>query len=306
MKKVGMRTIKTGIGVFLCALIGPYLVQTPQSSAVACLLSMQDTVSGSLKTGLSRIQGTILGGIIGFIILLFFPGNALWCGIGVMFIIYFCDILKLNKAISIACVTFLSIQLGFADSTPALVYSFHRVLDTCVGVIIALGINFGLARPDYLNALYESFNNIYNNIDTFLKYKALGEKDKFKAEKLVESMNEMESLYIKLIGEIGYHKGHIDIKRIEHIVNICREANFHIQSIELLEKKLYLNNESFEKLISIYNEKEIIYELSESKSPVFNYHLIKVMEHSKTLGKEISSHSKINKNKFLNRLDKND
>ena len=301
MKKIGMRTIKTGIGVFLCALIGPLIVEKPNSSAVACLISMQDTVSGSLETGLSRIQGIIFGGIIGFLVLLMFPGNPVLCGLGVIFTIYACNLLKLKQSISIACITFLSIQMGFSDSSPAIIYSFNRILDTCVGVIIAIVINFSLARPNYLNVLYSKLETLEEIINNFLNYKILNEETNFNLEDLVEDMNEIESLYTKLIGELGYHKEDINIDNIERVVRLCREINFHIQSIELLKKKLYLNQKSYDKLIKIYNEEDIAFELDDERSPVFNYHLIKVVEGAKILSKENMTHKKEYKEKkFFN------
>lgn len=286
MKKIGMRTIKTGVGVTLCTLLSPFFVQNSTISAVACLISMQDTVSGSLSTGFNRIQGTIFGGIIGFLFLLMFPGNPFFCGIGVIFIIYACNLLKINKSISISCITFIIIQMGFLDSSPAIVYSFHRILDTCVGVIIAIIINFSLARPNYLKSLYSSFEKIENSIDNYLKYKVLGEKTNFKLEELTESINELELSYTKLIGEIGYNKENVNSDNIDYIMKLCREANFHIQSIELLNKKLYLNQKSYDKLKKLYNEDDFIIELDDSQSPVFNYHLVKVIEHSKKIKKE--------------------
>lgn len=300
MMKIGMRTIKTGVGVALCALLGPFLVQNPTSSAVACLISMQDTVSGSLSTGLSRIQGNILGGIIGFLVLSIFPGNPFVCGLGVIFIIHLCNLLKLNKSISISCITFLTIQMGFTDSSPAIVYSFNRILDACVGVIIAIIVNFTLARPNYLKTLYLSFEKIEESIDNYLKYKVLNEEVDFKLEEFVENMNELELLYTKLIGELGYHKENINIDNVDYIMKLCREANFHIQSIELLQKKLYLNQKSYNKLAKLYNEEDIIFELDEKQSPVFNYHLVKIIEHSKKIRKENSSHKEeSNKKKFF-------
>lgn len=305
--KIGMRTIKTGIGVSLCALIGPSLVQNPSSSAVACLLSMQDTVSGSLETGLGRIQGTIFGGIIGYIILSLFPGNPLLCGLGVIFTIYACNLLKLNQGVSIACITFLSIQMGFSDSSPAILYSFNRMLDTCVGVIIAIIINFALARPNYLTLLYLSFEKIEKDINNFLKYKITNEENNFSLEELAEDISQMESSYTKLICEIGYHKENINLDKVKQIISLCRETNFHIQSIELLKNKLYLNQDNYNTLRKIYNTEDIIFELDENQSPVFNYHLVKIIENFKDISKEnISYQNKYkHKNKFLNINNKN-
>lgn len=296
MKKIGMRTVKTGISVTICAILSPFIVQNPSSSAVACLLSMQDTVSGSLSIGLNRIIGTIFGGIIGFIILSIFPGSPIFCGLGVILTIHACNVLNLNKSISIACITFITIQMGYPESLlDAFYYSFNKVLDTCVGVVISIVVNFSLARPNYLKSLYENFEKIESDINNYLKFKILGEENKFDLEKFMENINTTEELYTKLIEEVGYHKGNININKVNSVMKLCREVNFHIQSIELLNKKLYLSQDTYNNLIQFYNEEDIIFELKENESPVFNYHLMKTIECSKKIRTEINLNIKKNK-----------
>ncbi|EPZ58579.1 hypothetical protein H477_1332 [[Clostridium] sordellii ATCC 9714] len=56
-----------------------------------------------------------------------------------------------------------------------------------------------------------------------------------------------------------------------------------MQSIELLESKLYLNKDNYNALRELYNTEEISFDVEENKSPVFNYHLSKIIEEIKTL-----------------------
>ncbi len=56
-------------------ILGDYLVENMFYSLVACIISVQDTVKGSLKTGINRVEGTILGGIIGFIFAIIKAGD---------------------------------------------------------------------------------------------------------------------------------------------------------------------------------------------------------------------------------------
>ncbi|MEG2539908.1 MAG: aromatic acid exporter family protein, partial [Clostridium sp.] len=80
LEKLGMRTIKSGIAVTCCVIIAKYLVQNPMYCAVACIISVQDTVRGSLKAGFGRVKGTIIGGIIGFLLVLIQPKDPILCG----------------------------------------------------------------------------------------------------------------------------------------------------------------------------------------------------------------------------------
>ena len=69
MKKIGMRNIKTGIAVFLATLAG-YLgiVETPVYTVSVCIFSIKNTMKNSLEDSRSRILGTLLGGVIGYLI----------------------------------------------------------------------------------------------------------------------------------------------------------------------------------------------------------------------------------------------
>ena len=50
-KKIGMRNIKTGIAVIICVLVGNLILDNTFFAVVACVISMQNTVKASLKTG---------------------------------------------------------------------------------------------------------------------------------------------------------------------------------------------------------------------------------------------------------------
>ena len=117
MKHIGMRTIKTGIRIFLAILLSPLVVQTPLYAAIACFMSIQTSVKGSIVKGLSRIKGTILGGIIGYLFTYFLmPNNAFICAIGAVITIYLCTYLNMKDEAAIATVTFLSINLGTIET----------------------------------------------------------------------------------------------------------------------------------------------------------------------------------------------
>jgi uncharacterized membrane protein YgaE (UPF0421/DUF939 family) len=91
-----MRTIKTGIAVSLCCMFGQFIIEKLFFAVAACSLSVQDTVKGSLKEGLGRVRGTMLGGLIGYLMAIVKPEDPILCGIGVMAVIYGCTALK-NK-----------------------------------------------------------------------------------------------------------------------------------------------------------------------------------------------------------------
>ena len=66
---IGLRTLKTGIAVFLCLLIWP---SEPFFACLTAVICLQDTVSNSIKVGFNRGIGTMLGASSGLIFLFIF------------------------------------------------------------------------------------------------------------------------------------------------------------------------------------------------------------------------------------------
>ncbi|MGL5753514.1 MAG: aromatic acid exporter family protein [Paraclostridium sp.] len=277
IEKIGMRTIKTGIAVFICTLLTGYLVQNPMFAGVGCVASVQDTVRSSFKLGFNRVKGTFIGGLVGFLCVLIDPGNPVLAGLGIMVTIYCCTTLKINSGIIVSSVTFLVVHLGIIDSEPAY-YAMSRVFDTSIGVIIGITINYILARPDYYEITDKSLNNAKQVVNECIKSRIIYNKD-FNRKKLINKINKLENIYSKLIDEIKYNKRYeVDINTIKNEINLYKEISHHMKSIELLEQELYINEHNYSKIKKIYNVDNVNWKIDNNKSPVFNYHLSKILD----------------------------
>lgn len=284
MKNLGMRTIKTGLGIYLSILLSPLIVKTPLYAAIACMMSIQTSVKGSVVKGLSRIKGTILGGIIGYLVTYFLmPNSAIICALGAILTIYLCLHLKMKDEVSIATVTFLSINLG-AIGPNLIDHSIQRVIDNSVGVFIGICINYFLARPNHAKDVINTLENISLSIDKFLSSKILKKKKViFDIEKLESLIGMLEKTHTELVVSMDYERIDENInfeekeKSIESLITLCRELYFHVQSIMHLERKLFLSNFNYRNLKELYPDDNISWEIDDIKSPVFNYHLSKIL-----------------------------
>ena len=281
LQKIGMRTVKTGIAVSICTLLAQYLVQNPMFAGVGCVASVQDTVKGSLKLGFNRVKGTMIGGLVGFLCVLIKPGDPILGGIGIMATIYGCTILGINSGIIVSSVTFLSIHLGIITSNPAY-YSIHRVMDTSVGVVIGVIINYILARPDYLELTYKSLDNARKIVRECVKSGIIN-NGVFDRERLRKKISKLETIYSKLIDEMKYTKNQVNIEIIENEISLYKSINHHIKSIQLIDEEIYINNENYLKIKEMYNVDILNWKLDNDKSPVFNYHLSKILEKIETI-----------------------
>lgn len=162
IKKVGMRNIKTAIAVTLCIIFFGIFNQDAFFAGIAAVVCIQSTIQNSFKAGLMRFSGTVIGGIIGFItmeLLIFSPEflDVIWIFSSIIITIYLCVLLKKNEACQIACIVLLSLILNHSDSNKALFYAIERVIDTSIGIGIAVLVN-KFVDIELLKSLYKKIS----------------------------------------------------------------------------------------------------------------------------------------------------
>lgn len=157
--KIGLRTIKSGIAVFLCLLLLP---SEPFFACLTAVICLQDTVYNSIHTGINRGAGTIIGASFGLLFLLCFrtlenyiPNQYLSkliiyiiIAIGIIFMIYICNILKRPGAINITCIAFLGVTTAHAYNDP-LFYATNRIIETILGIVISILVNKLINPPPH-------------------------------------------------------------------------------------------------------------------------------------------------------------
>lgn len=144
----GFRALKSAISVFLCLLVCFILGHTePFFACIAAIICLQHTYDETMKEGYYRLLGTLLGGIIGYMILkvseyipLYTEGvYMIVTPLCVLLAIYVCNIINHTDAVSICCVVVLGILLdNNRGAYDTLIYVVTRVINTSIGVIIAV------------------------------------------------------------------------------------------------------------------------------------------------------------------------
>ncbi len=239
LHKPGMRTIKTGIGVMLCVLIGyTGIVDKAFYAAIACVVCMQTTVKGSLTAGLNRLKGTFIGGLVGFLFVITTPGNPILSCLGVITTIYICNLLNINKSITIACVVYCAIYLGIGTANP-ISYSIYRIIDTSVGVLVGLGVNYFIYRPNYLDRIYNEIKIIEDTSINILKNE-IEEGKNVDISILQNEITKLESLYKNFLDELEYSNDEVDKNEIDKCINICKQIYLHLMVLEGIKEICYL------------------------------------------------------------------
>lgn len=155
--KVGLRTIKSAIAVFICLFLLP---NEPFFACLTAVICLQDTVANSIQMGINRGGGTILGGVLGLVFLYFcrfMKFNItnemvsklliyLLISIGIIVVIYTCNVLKRPGAINISCIVFLGVTTAHAYADP-LFYATNRTFETIMGILISIVVNKYITPP---------------------------------------------------------------------------------------------------------------------------------------------------------------
>ena len=166
LPRIGMRVIKTAVAVMVSyALYLPFGLtyreelggvlgqMGPLYACIACIICTQSTLGQTFQQGISRLIGVIVGGALGTATLLL--GTALenlWvktlvlgavCVAGV----WICLLIKRPTACGMACILPCVILITGLTGATRYYYAAARIIETIVGLLIALGINAAL--PDH-------------------------------------------------------------------------------------------------------------------------------------------------------------
>ena len=144
MRKIGLRNIKTAISVFICITIFSLLNrQDPFFACIATVICMKESVYNSYIIGKYRMIGTIFGGVLGFLLISIFSNNAIVAALGISLIIYLCNSFGKQDSIVISCVVFLAVMTNL-KGVESYIYAMDRIIDTFIGIIIAILVNRAL------------------------------------------------------------------------------------------------------------------------------------------------------------------
>lgn len=240
--KIGLRTIKTGIAVGLTMVIAKALqIEYPFFAIVAALIAVQPTVSDSWRVGLNRILGTLIGAVVGVVLVSLFPANFALLGIGTIILITIMNRLGWNEAINIAGVVLIAIFLDVGVNHIS--YAFHRLVDTFIGISVAVLVNYLIYPPTYDAKVLEGIREISKNmllmnlyiLENVRKDKEFNSNsidERISLAKVEDAIEEAEK-YIKL--QVKEEKikvyGDTKAKELIIIVKIVKENHQHLQHI---------------------------------------------------------------------------
>ena len=279
VKKIGMRTIKTVIAVVLTLEISKYLnINSPILAGIAAIMTMETSVSESFSAGKFRMFGTVLGALIAIILLSVSPANFITTAIGLVVIIYICNLLNWQDAVKMAMIVFLVIIVEYEEGYRVL-YALNRTIDTFIGVIVGTTINYFIRPPKIDIKIHSIVENIYIKVMDYIEELVWGmgeiELNKFKIE-----IDYIQENYETLKEDLKF-KVSIDQNLIyyEDVFELVQNIHSHLRVIKLIDRKIYIDKRNKKLLEEMFQKDipKIEYQEKEEIDIIYNYHLRKVI-----------------------------
>lgn len=152
---MGMRNFKTALAATICALLYFLVDQNPTFACIGAIFGMGSDMENSRLNGGNRFFGTIIGGFVGMALfrlyIIFIPDGSysalllLFLFVGVVVLIIVSQLFHWAGAIQPGGVVLCIILFNTPVDT-YIEYSVNRMIDTGIGVGIALLINWLLPR----------------------------------------------------------------------------------------------------------------------------------------------------------------
>ena len=284
--KIGLRNIKTALAVSICILVSRLLhLEYPFYAVIAIIISMESSVSATFKAGKNRMIGTFIGALIAVLFSILAPNNILLIGLGIIVIIYICNRLKINSAISIGCIVFLAVMVNLKADTTPLYYATNRLLDTFLGILIAAIVNYFIFPPKFLKKISTKSSSIVNEVSLLVKNFARNESN-IQLKKLSSDISDLQKFIKAYKDDSKLRKDEeIEIDIVTRILEDCKYIQTHLAIAIELNDRCTLNKDNEQALIDLGAVIESVEDKSEENStsndnlnPIFNYHISIVLD----------------------------
>ncbi|OOM69673.1 aromatic acid exporter family protein [Clostridium sp. BL-8] len=259
------KSIRVGISAALCMLASNLLkLKFPFFVLLPAVMPISTFFGETLKFGINRIIGTLIGAVIGVMLASIQTENTLLIGLGVIILIYVCNYLKWDSTTSIACLVFVSIMVSAKES--AFEYSAHRLLDTFIGIVITTVVNNYVFNPDMKKLLKKQVKNIQKNLLIIATEKNFTENDTElnNIESEINNLKEKLRAYaeaVKLKHDLIYIKNKLD--------NMVYTLGIAFEQIKMIN---YINSTKNENIIrdTGLNENNLTMFINTHKNIFFN------------------------------------
>lgn len=276
--RIGMRTIKTGLAVSISVMIAELVgLSSPLFVGIGAISTMQASVSESFAMGKNRILGTIMGALVALLMSYLFPSNILFLALGIIIVIHFLNLLGWKKSINLSAIVFLAVFLNHEEAM--IPYATNRVLDTFIGIVVGMLINYFIAAPNNDTVFYKLATPFVNEVKC-LTYDVVIGKKKMDLSVLKDNLSELVKVQDLIEDETKLkvlNKKNITTTR--SLLSILLEMDNDISALTMMNYVATItpaNLSGLEELFKIntfWEERAVL----NQDDIIFNYHLQRIL-----------------------------
>ncbi|WNF38676.1 aromatic acid exporter family protein [Bacillaceae bacterium IKA-2] len=152
---VGRRIIKTGISVFITALVCLYFNLPAQFAVIAAIVTIEPTASDSIKKGLVRLPASAIGAALAVTFVSIWGQSAFSFTGAAVLTIFICQKLKLHDGILVATLTAVAMVPDIYDHF--FLTFLSRLGTTAIGITVSSLVNFFILPPKFTPQIIEKF-----------------------------------------------------------------------------------------------------------------------------------------------------
>ncbi|WP_064094354.1 aromatic acid exporter family protein [Rossellomorea aquimaris] len=156
---VGGRIAKTGLAVFLTALVCELLNWPATFAVITAIVTIEPTAANSIKKAFIRFPASAIGALFAVIIASLFGDHPITYAFVALLTIITCHRLHLGAGILVATLTGIAMIPTIHDHYVATF--FIRLGTTTIGLIISTLVNLLILPPKYSNAITTKIHNLY-------------------------------------------------------------------------------------------------------------------------------------------------
>ncbi len=212
---IGPRVWKTGLAVTITFWITEiFQLEYSFLAVIAAIISVQPTISDSLKKGWERILSTFVGVVISLTMVWIFDSSPLSMGVSVIIGILICKYFDWYESIVLTSLTIVILMSGYHEDN-LVDYAIQRTSLPFLGIGVGIFINLLFSPPKHISILKDSIKDFNEAIETlfmrvingFISCKNYNEEE---VKRLVEKVEEQHSISKEILArqksELGYQK----------------------------------------------------------------------------------------------------
>lgn len=163
----GSRVVKTAVAVFLTAWICEWLNWPPVFAVITAIVTLEPTVSDSIKKGLVRFPASAIGSFYAVLFISLFGNSPITYTLAAVLTIVTCFRLRLHAGLLVATLT--AVAMVEVIHSNFLISFFIRLGTTTTGLVVSTIVNMFVLPPDYTQEIIQNIKKASKRTGRFME-----------------------------------------------------------------------------------------------------------------------------------------